>query len=258
MRGHGVLRWVRRALGWTYRRARGAMHRLPGVSWLLGWTDPLHLARRLLRQAIQERAHYARGWLLDLGCGAQPYRDGFNRVERYIGLDLPPNMRVDVYGDGIALPFREAMFDTVLCNEVLEHVAEPARLMAEAARVLRSGGVLLLTTPQTWGLHMEPYDFYRYTRYGLRYLAEKSGLEVVEVAPTCGLWATLAQRLADTVIYTYVVGRSRGVIEVLSLLLAPVLLVGYGLDRLFGKRGDTLDHVMVARKLELARKDEWN
>jgi hypothetical protein len=73
-------------------------------------------------------------------------------------------------------------------------------------------------------------------------------LEVIEVAPTCGLWATLTQRLADTVIYTYAVGRSQWVITILSLLLAPVQLLGYGLDRLCGKVGDTLDHVMVARK----------
>jgi len=224
------------------------MRRLPGGTWLLGWTNPLHIAQRLLRQAVQERSHCAHGWLLDLGCGGQPYRNVFNHVERYIALDLPPNGEVNMYGDGMALPFRDAVFDTVLCNEVLEHVPEPARLMAEATRVLKQGGVLLLTTIQTWGLHMEPHDFYRYTKYGLRYLAEKSGLEVIEVTPTCGLWATLTQRLADTVIYTYAVGRSQGLIKLLSFLLAPTLMIGYGLDRVFGKRGDTLDHVMVATK----------
>ncbi len=148
----------------------------------------------------------------------------------------------------MALPVRDAVFDTVLCNEVLEHVPEPAILISEAARVLKPGGILILTTPQTWGLHLEPQDFYRYTRYGLCYLAEKSGLEVIEVTPTCGLWSTLAQRLADTVIYTYAAGRSRWMIELLSLLLAPVLMIGYGLDKLFGKQGDTLDNVLVARR----------
>ncbi len=249
MRGHGVLSRIRRSLAWTYRLARGAIRRLPGGAWLLDWTEPLHVAQRLLRQAVQERAHYARGRLLDVGCGAQPYRDMFDHVERYIGIDVPPNGQVDVYGDGMTLPFRKAVFDTVLCNEVLEHVPEPASLLGEAARVLRPGGILLLTTPQTWGLHLEPRDFYRYTCHGLRYLAGKSGLDVIEVAATCGLWATVTQRLADTVIHTYAAGRSQWVIEVLSLLLAPVLMVGYGLDRLVGKRGDPLDHVMVAKKV---------
>ncbi len=250
-----MLRWVRRVLGWAYRRTRGVVGRLSGGSWLLEWTDPLHIARRSLRQAVQERAYYARGCMLDLGCGGQPYRELFNHVECYVGLDLPPNGRADIHGDGMALPFREGAFDTVLCNEVLEHVPEPALLMVEAARVLRPGGVLLLTTPQTWGLHLEPHDFYRYTKYGLRHLAEKSELDVVEIAPTCGLWATLAQRLADTVIYTYAVERAWWVTELLSLLLAPALMIGYGLDRLFGKRGDTLDHVMVATKPTLASND---
>jgi SAM-dependent methyltransferase len=215
---------------------------------LLDWTDPLHIARQVLRQAVQQHAHYAQGWLLDLGCGEQPYRDVFNHVERYIAFDLAPNSRMDVCGNAIALPFRDAVFDTVLCNEVLEHVPQPDTLMNEAARVLKPQGVLLLTTPQTWGLHLEPHDFCRYTKYGLRYLAEKTGLEVVDVAPTCGLWATLAQRLADTIVYTYAAGRSRWVAKPLCLLLAPVLMLGYGLDKLFGKRGDTLDHVMVARR----------
>ncbi len=230
------------------RQVRDGIRRLPGGDCLLAWTDPLHLARRLLREAIQERAHYARGWLLDVGCGGRPYRDLLAHTVRYIGIDVPPNGQVELYGDGMKLPFRDAVFDTVLCNEVLEHVPEPFMVLEEAARVLKPGGVLLLTTPQTWGLHHEPHDFYRFTGYGLRYLAEKSGLKVIEVAPTCGLWATLTQRLADTVIYNYAAGRSQLVIRVLSLLLAPVQLLGYGLERMCGKRGDTLDQVMVASK----------
>ena len=235
-------------IGRTYRLARGAVNRLPGGAWLLGWTVHTHIANRLLRQALRERAGYARGMLLDLGCGGQPYRHLFSHVDDYIGLDLPPNEVVDVYGDGMSLPFGDGVFDTVLCNEVLEHVPEPFSLLSEAARVLRPGGVLLLTAPQTWGLHSEPHDFYRFTMYGLFYLAQKSGLEVLDVTPTSGFWATFVQRLTDTIISNYVGGRSQWVTEVVSLLLAPLLVVGYGLDKVFGKRGDTLDHVMVARK----------
>lgn len=243
-----MLRWIPAALRWTCRRAGAGIRRLPGGAWLLDWTNPLHVVQRLLRLAIRDRERYASGWLLDVGCGERPYRDLFPQVERHVGLDLPPNRLADVWGDGMALPFRDARFDTVLCNEVLEHVPEPSRLMAEVARVLKPEGILLLTTPQTWGLHLEPHDFYRYTKHGLRYLAEKSGLEVVEVVPTSGLWATLAQRLADTVVHTYAARRSQGVVRLLSLLLAPVLLAGYGLDRLFGKQGDTLDNLLIARK----------
>jgi SAM-dependent methyltransferase len=155
---------------------------------------------------------------------------------------------VDICGDGLAMPFRANVFDTVLCNQVLEHVPEPRLLVSEIVRVLKPSGILLLTAPQTWGLHREPDDFYRYTKYGLRYLAETNGLRVVDITPTCGLWATVAQRIADTVVYTYAAGRSRWLVEMLAVLLTPLLLAGYLADRIAGKRGDTLDYVIVATK----------
>lgn len=226
------------------------MTQVPGGEWLLAWTDPLHIARRLLFSTIKEHADYARGWVLDLGCGAQPYRKLFQHVDRYISIDLSPGSEINVRGTALALPFLDSAFHTVLCSEVLEHVPEPSKLLTEVERVLKPGGFLMLTTPQTWGLHFEPLDFYRYTKHGLRYLAEKSKLKVVKVIPTCGMWATLTQRLSDTVVFHYAEGRSRWIVEGLSLLLAPLSLAGYGLDRLFGKRGDTLDHLLIAQKPE--------
>jgi len=208
----------------------------------------LHLARRLLYDAIKQRAHYAQGRLLDLGCGGQPYRELFGGVSQYIGLDIDSGPTVDIAGDAQVLPFAGATFDTVLCNEVLEHVPEPAVLLTEVARVLKSGGFLLLTTPQTWGLHHEPHDYYRYTKYGLRYQAEKAGLEVIDIAPTCGVWSTTSQRLVDTVVDDYAARWPSAVVRLLCVALAPVLLVGAGIDRLSGHRGDTLDNVLIARK----------
>jgi len=220
---------------------------LPGGLWLVRWFDPLHLARKLLYQSIADRVHYAQGRMLDIGCGVKPYRSLFSNVETYVGLDMPSVLDADIYGDGQFLPFRSESFNTVLCNQVLEHVPEPSRLMREVGRVLRPNGVLILTTPQTWGLHLEPYDFYRYTRYGLHYLANQAGLEVIEIVPTSGLWATLAQRLADTMAHTYT-GYDRPGYLAVRISAAPVLLVGYLLDRIFGLQGDTLDNVLVARK----------
>ena len=238
-----------RRIPWgIYQRGKKLIGKLPGGSGLLAWTDPLHIARLLLQKAIEERAGFVRGAVLDLGCGAVPYRHLFAQADRYIGLDLPPNQEADVLGTALCLPFRDSIFDAVLCSEVLEHVPEPADLLRQVYRVLKPGGVLLLTTPQTWGPHLEPFDFYRYTKHGLRYLAEKSNFHVVEIVPTCGMWATVAQRISDTVVFQYAEGRSQWLIEFLSLLLSPVLMTGYGLDKLFGKRGDTLDHILLAEK----------
>lgn len=209
---------------------------------------PVWIARRRLRQEVAQRAHLASGWMLDVGCGVQPYRPLFRHVSRYVAVDLPPTKRVDAHADALRLPFADASFDTVLCNQVLEHVPEPARLMAEVQRVLRPGGVLLLTTPQVWGLHHEPYDFFRYTKYGLKHLAQSAGLHAEEIVPTTGLIATFTQRLADAIAYGWAGHWPRPAFFLLSLALWPMLLVGYLLDGLMGRRGDTLDNVLIARK----------
>lgn len=217
-----------------------------------GWLDPLHIAKRSIARGMRRVAPQLTGQMLDIGCGVKPYRAMLTGVTRYIGIERPGTLSksgvVDVWADGLALPFAAASFDSVLCNEVLEHVPEPARLFAEAARVLKPGGTLVLTTPQTWGLHEEPHDYYRYTRYGLEYLACGSGFTVIEITPTCGTFATVGQRLSSFFFYT--TGASR--VLPLNLLVRPFLGLGQlfavALDELCGRRGDPLDHVLVARR----------
>jgi SAM-dependent methyltransferase len=221
--------------------------------WLAGgWLDPLHVAKRSLARAMRRAAPRLSGRLLDIGCGVKPYAPLLGGVTRYIGIERPGTLSrsgvVDCWADALALPFADAAFDSVLCNEVLEHVTDPARLFAEAARVLRPGGTLVLSTPQTWGLHEEPHDYWRFTRYGLAHLARGAGLTVEEIVPTCGLFATVGQRLASFLFY----GTPARRVPVLNLLVRPFLallqLVGVGLDELAGRRGDPLDHVLVARR----------
>ena len=214
--------------------------------------DPLWIAKRGLKRGLLAVAHHAQGRLLDVGCGTKPYRAMFPQCRDYLGIERPGTLSqsrvVDVWGDALKLPFAPASMDTVLCNEVLEHVPEPSQLFAEAARVLRPGGILLLTTPQVWGLHEEPWDFYRYTRYGLSYLAKQHGFEVLSVTPTCGTWAMAGQRTASWFFY------STGLVKVkpLNLLARPLLalwqMLAVALDEMTGRRGDTLDNVLVARK----------
>jgi SAM-dependent methyltransferase len=142
------------------------------------------------RKALME---VGRGRVLDLGCGEKPYElyRPAAAVE-WIGLDVPENPTADVAGYAESLPFEAGEFDTVLCTEVLEHVADPAIVVQEIARVLKPGGYVFLTTPFYWPLHEEPHDYFRFTQYGLRHLFEKAGLEIVRMTPTAGGFRMIA------------------------------------------------------------------
>jgi len=87
----------------------------------------------------------------------------------------------------------DASFDVVLCTQVLEHVAEPALVLAELRRVLRDGGELWLTVPFVGELHEEPHDHYRYTSYGLQGLCERAGFGEVRTWPLGGYFTAMAQ-----------------------------------------------------------------
>lgn len=163
--------------------------------------NPFWIDLRHLRRAVASLVPHASGRLLDVGVGERPYGKLFEpRVSRYIGLDYPPAAEnlspeisgarsgrlkgaVDVWGDGGALPFRDASFDTVLCTELLEHLPDPGRCLSEIARTLRPGGVLLVTVPFIAAEHALPYDFWRYTPAGLRVLFARHGLPIESLQP---------------------------------------------------------------------------
>src|ERR1700730_3764704 len=136
---------------------------------------------------------YARGRLLDMGCGYVPlyetYRD---LVSENICIDWQNTPHVNPYLDQIvdltgALPFESDSFDTVLLTDVLEHIPEPMNLMCEIARILRPGGKLILGVPFLYWLHEIPHDYYRYTEFALRRFCQLSGLSVVALVPYGGL-----------------------------------------------------------------------
>lgn len=122
--------------------------------------------------------------VLDAGCGEQPLR---RRIEasgaRYVGLDVQQNRArsVDVVASLTSVPRENASVDVVVCTEVLEHVPDTAAAFAEMARLVRKGGVVILTTPFAYPLHEEPHDYVRLTARAIAELAARNGLTVAEV-----------------------------------------------------------------------------
>jgi len=101
--------------------------------------------------------------------------------------------KVDLVGSADSIPLPDGTFDSVVCTQVFEHLEFPEKSAREIFRVMKLGGHLLLTVPQMNELHEEPYDFFRYTKFGLRSLFGNAGFTVVHESQRGGFFTTLAQ-----------------------------------------------------------------
>ena len=209
------------------------------------WRSWDYLAKRALVRELRDSRPFVKGRTLDVGCGNKPYLEIFaDRARVYFGVDPDPRgSKPDAAAIATALPFASATFDTVIATQVLEHVVEPARLLAEAERVLVPGGHLVLTAPQYWPLHEEPHDYYRFTRYGLSDLVSAAGLEVIELKAQGGPATVAGQALCNAL------QPRRGWRRLIPL----VNLMFSGLERLWEDGGatgpaDPLNYLVVARK----------
>lgn len=114
-------------------------------------------------------------------------------LAEFIRLDADSQYDCDIVADATALPFRSGVIDRVGSNSTLEHIAHPARVMREAHRVLRPGGVFVTATPFVWHEHGYPDDYLRLARgYYERVLVESGFTDVViDRDGSSGLYYTL-------------------------------------------------------------------
>ena len=204
--------------------------------------DPYYLHYRSLFPALLKASVHARGRLLDIGCGNKPYKQMFaGRITEHLGCDVVQSSerRVDIICPATQIPLEDASFDTIFCTQVIEHVADHRGLVREAFRLLKSGGALILSGPMYWHLHEVPYDFFRFTKYGFRYILEEAGFSVDTVESNGGKWALCGQVL----IHTIQGGRlhHRFVIRLINKLFAH--LDDRGTDYV-----NTINNVVVAHK----------
>lgn len=136
-----------------------------------------------------------------------------------VSLDIDPDRKPDVVGDAQRLPFPDASFGVILCSEVFEHIPDPMRAAAEFERVLKPGGLLLLTTRFAFPVHDAPYDFYRYTPYGLKEIFKR--WDVVEEAVEADAFSTIAILLQRIMFQTKLRGGkvTKGLVYLLVLVL---------------------------------------
>ena len=138
-------------LGLAYRRVYENLcgHHPLLLPWHFQWL-PAHFLKRNLMQWLPQLG----GSVLDVGCGNKPYRRWFGPVAHYVGIDVfaLPETDVVVSVDG-RWPFADQSLDVVLMTQVMEYLAEPQATVAEIRRVLRPGGVAVLSFPFLFNEH---------------------------------------------------------------------------------------------------------
>lgn len=221
--------------------------------------SPYYLVYKFLIPDMERAIHeYGKGDVLDVGCGNKPYQSSFpDTIHSYTGCDVEQSSLrvVDVICPATNLAFKDASFDTVLCTQVLEHVYDHKKAFFEISRVLKPGGCFIGSLPMAWPHHEVPYDFFRFTKFGIEGLAKESGLEIEYIKANGGKWALLGQMIIiafnEKPQHPGLLSRFKNFIFRITLGKFWVNLVFGNLDRLSSHPNEfnTLNFVFVARKL---------
>jgi SAM-dependent methyltransferase len=149
--------------------------------------------RFLLRKQVKAFSHYISGKVLDIGAGGFDRYEELLSVKEKVNMDVSAGKNVDVVGSAENIPFPDNSFDSAICTQVFEHLKNPDKAASEIYRVLRKGGFVLITVPQTNELHEEPNDYFRYTKYGIKYIFEKAGFTTEDYEQRGGYYSNIAQ-----------------------------------------------------------------
>jgi ubiquinone/menaquinone biosynthesis C-methylase UbiE len=217
----------------------------------------IYIIRNGLYNAIKNNACIFKGKMLDFGCGSKPYRYLFSNIVEYIGLDYhneghPHDCEeIDVYYDGITIPFNDNSFDCILSSEVFEHIFNINEVLDELSRVLKKDGVILITCPFVWNLHEIPNDYARYTPYALIDIFEKKGFEIIKNERIGNYITTLGQ--LKIIYFTNNILPKLGILN--NIYIKAIIVLYYNIvinlkSRILPSKNDFyLSNLLIAKKM---------
>lgn len=200
-------------------------------------------------------ARYVRGRTLDVGAGRLAWRPLLKHYSAiYVSSDITrEHPDVDVLFDATKpFPFGEEAFDSLFCHSVLEHTREPWQAFCEMWRVLAPGGVAIVSVPFVFYLHGQPHDYYRFSKYGVAYLAERAGFQVAETVSNGGafhLLLNIPSVIMSALLATIGLKRLIPLVTRFWLALARMLSHRFERDTLFA-----MNYIAVLRKPALTNR----
>lgn len=213
----------------------------------------IYFVRNSILKALKLNIPKFHGTLLDVGCGIMPYRElileSNTKVINYIGLDFENSLdweyalgKPDLFWKGDIIPMDDETVDCIMATELLEHCPQPEAVMKEMLRVLKPGGMVFLTVPFLWNLHLVPYDEYRYTPFSLNRHLSSAGFKNIELNALGGVDASLAQMLG---IWLQRKTLNRVMRVALSVLILPVMKLLIKQDSKVAKKSEFSDGTMI-------------
>lgn len=130
------------------------------------------------------------GLCLDLGCGECKAKLLIQRLGyEWVGIDIEPNRKITVLGDGHSLPFSSKAFDLVIAVAVLEHFKNPWKALWEVNRVLKDRGIFAGSVA-----FMEPFhhSFFHFTHLGIEAILKECNFSLITVRPGWGVLEALS------------------------------------------------------------------
>lgn len=216
--------------------------------------NPYYFVKKGIYWGLKKNSRYISGRLLDFGCGNKSYQYLFN-VDNYIGIDAyrighdHTREPIDVFYNGRDVPFKEKSFDSVLCIEVCEHLFDVDKAFSEINRVLRPGGIILITTPFIWEEHEQPFDFGRYTEFGLKDVLNRHQFEIISFEK-CGNFIEVIAQMWNLYWFKKFFRRLAFLRFIfIPILILPTNLLGTILSIVLPRNYDVYLHsVVVAKK----------
>jgi SAM-dependent methyltransferase len=189
-------------------------------------------SREYLAEFIQKAAASVPpgSMVLDAGAGENTQYENYFANQKYESADNTGDAESVTYiCDLAALPMADNRYDMILCTQVLEHVPRPEAVLGELFRVLKPGCKLWLSAPVFYEEHLQPYDFYRYTRFGLVHLFENAGFQIDEFFELEGYYGTLSYQLnvASRSLPRRPAAYGGGIIGVAASIMAAFLVLGF-------------------------------
>ncbi|MAZ57741.1 MAG: SAM-dependent methyltransferase [Gammaproteobacteria bacterium] len=209
--------------------------------------------------------------VLDIGAGGCPHREKFNHC-KYFTQDFTQLSdlqiqnqegygRIDFVSDILEIPVPDKSYDAILCTEVIEHIPDPISAIQEMSRILKPGGILLITAPLQSGLHQEPYHFYGgYTKYWYKKFLLENNFEDLNIESNGSLHTTYFA-LGSTIFKSFLEAILNNnnllhkLIALISLIIfAPVFLIlnpifCFFWESVYQQKGFTAGYHVSAKKV---------